>query len=127
MKRILIVDDSPVVRSVIKIFLEQMSYSFVEATSATQALQLLERERVDLAIVEAALPGASGLALLQRLRSHARTDLRELPVVLLTSDRSRDLVQRGEAAGVSAILRTPVSSAGLLSAVRALAPARAIA
>jgi two-component system chemotaxis response regulator CheY len=123
MKRILIVDDSPVIRSVIRIFLEQMRYGFVEAGNSMDALQALERERVDLAIIESAMPVTSGLALIERMRADARPEVRHLPIVLLTTDRSRETVQRAEAAGATAVLCKPLSSAGLLSLVRNLAPA----
>lgn len=121
-KTILLVDDSPVIRSVIRIYLERLPHTFEEAPDARAALDMLSRRPVDLIVADYNMPGMTGLSFLQHVRAHANARVRRLPVVLLTGEKSRDLPDRSKAAGATAFLRKPVSSTGLLALVRELLP-----
>lgn len=117
-KTILLVDDSRTHRSLLKVFLAGHEFEFLEADNGKLALDLLARERVDLAIVDLHMPELDGLALVKRLRASPRQDLRRLKVILLTGDKeSATLVEAAKAAGADDLLRKPVSSAGTLEVV----------
>jgi CheY-like chemotaxis protein len=81
-RRILVVDDDPDIVDYVRAFLEDHGYEVTTANASTSALQVLEREAVDLVIVDVLMPGRSGLDLLVTLRNDAR--FRELPIVVLT-------------------------------------------
>ncbi|HEX7638302.1 MAG TPA: response regulator transcription factor [Burkholderiaceae bacterium] len=77
--RILVVDDHAVVREGLKRMLEstEPDWCVLEAADAASALEVVRAEPLDLAIVDIAMPGISGLDLLKRLRT-LRPELRVL-------------------------------------------------
>ncbi|MFM8321489.1 MAG: response regulator [Chloroflexota bacterium] len=108
MATILTVDDYPTTLKLLYYQLRHNGYQVVTATSASEALQRLEENQIDLAILDIAMPDMDGITLLQQLRADAR--YRSLPVIMLTasgldSDRQTAAVQ-----GASAFLNKPVSS-----------------
>lgn len=79
--RILIVDDDPGQRSLLESFLRGRGYATLTAASGEEALEILEREPVDLLISDVRMPGISGLETLRR----ARRQNALLPVLLVTA------------------------------------------
>ena len=66
--KILIVEDEPEIRELLKFSLERADYDVIEAESAEAAISLLADKKPDLAVVDWMLPGMSGVALAKRLR-----------------------------------------------------------
>ena len=80
--RILIVDDEPDIRHLIGITLESSGYQTVEAGKGAEALQALERESVDLAILDIMMPDMDGWEVCRQIRSRQHT--KNLPIIILT-------------------------------------------
>jgi DNA-binding response OmpR family regulator len=80
MPAVLVVDDEPIVREVVVRYLQRDGYRTLEAADGESARTLLERERLDLVVLDLMLPGMDGLALCRWLR--ARSDV---PVIMLTA------------------------------------------
>ena len=78
---ILVIDDEPPIRKLLRVGLTTQGYAIVEAPNARTALDLLSRERVDLIILDLGLPDMRGHDLLAAIRR----DFRDLPVVVLSS------------------------------------------
>jgi len=79
--RILLVDDDAAVRDVVSAMLEAVGFEIVTAQSAEEALELLAKERIQVAVLDWTLPGMSGLELCRTIRARwAR-----LPVLFLTA------------------------------------------
>jgi two-component system chemotaxis response regulator CheY len=123
MPTILIVDDSALIRSVVKIYLKGGLFEFLEASDGQRALAVLDQVKVDLVIVDFNMPVMNGLVFLEKVRSAATTMVRTIPVIFLTGDTDPDLVERATGAGADAFLTKPVSSAVLVETVRKLLPA----
>jgi two-component system chemotaxis response regulator CheY len=119
-RTVLIVDDSPTIRSFAKIFLKQLQLEVVEAEDGAQALALVRENLPLLAIVDVNMPGMDGLTFTRELRADPRPELASLPVVLLTGDRSEQLRQQGVEAGASEFLGKPIRGADLQALVRKL-------
>ncbi|HKQ63133.1 MAG TPA: HD domain-containing phosphohydrolase [Candidatus Polarisedimenticolaceae bacterium] len=76
MKRILVVDDELSVREILAEGLEAAGYETLSAASAADALDLLQRDSVDLVLTDIEMPGQTGLDLLRRVkREHADLDV----------------------------------------------------
>jgi CheY-like chemotaxis protein/two-component sensor histidine kinase len=89
--RVLVVDDDPIVLSGTVAMLEDLGHATCEATSAEQALGVLEtEEKIDLVITDQAMPGMTGTELAERIRR----SWPELPVVIATG--YADLLGEGE-------------------------------
>ncbi|MFB7949070.1 response regulator transcription factor [Kitasatospora phosalacinea] len=81
--RILVVDDDPTVGEVVAGYLTRAGHRVDRAEDGQRGLDLAERHRPDLLVLDLMLPGLDGLEVLRRLR--ARPDRADLPVVLLTA------------------------------------------
>ena len=80
---ILVVDDNPATRQMLARRLERHSFDVTTAGSGQEALQLLERGRFDLVLLDIVMSGMNGYQVLQRVKSDAL--LRHIPVVMLSS------------------------------------------
>jgi len=83
MPTILVVEDEPAIRELLKVNLVDAGYTIEESPDAEGAQALLKRTLPDLVLLDWMLPGQSGLALARQLRADART--RELPIIMLTA------------------------------------------
>ncbi|HVA59537.1 MAG TPA: response regulator transcription factor [Mycobacteriales bacterium] len=114
--RILAVDDHPPTLEFLDIYLGRHGYDVLTAASGTEALSLLDRQGVDLVVLDLGLPDIDGLAVCRELRRRPGY----LPVLMLTA---RDTVAdelSGFAAAADDYLRKPVLPEVLLARVRAL-------
>lgn len=123
-RRILVVDDHPVNRRVIRLFLEPFECDLVEAEDGQQALEALDREAVDIVLMDVNMPVMDGLEATRRLRMDAR--FQRLPVVALTADVMVAQVRTCLDAGCDAHVAKPIDLRNLLS-VMDLCLARGVA
>lgn len=119
---ILVVDDSPTVRNIIKIYLMNLRLSILEAEDATRALQLLRLVPVSVVIADINMPGMDGITFVKEIRASKEAQLRGIPVILLTAEKGGDLRQKGAEAGANAFIQKPVSHADLTETVRQFLP-----
>jgi two-component system chemotaxis response regulator CheY len=120
---ILLVDDSATVRSLVKVFLMGHDFTYIEASGAEHALEILRSRVPDIIIADINMPGIDGLSFLRRLRQDARREVQILPVILLTSEKGADVRERAFDAGANEFVRKPVSSSDLQQAIQRLLPA----
>ena len=80
MATVLVVDDEPIVREVVVRYLEREGYATLETGNGNDARALVERESLDLVVLDVMLPGTDGLELCRWIRARS-----ELPVILLTA------------------------------------------
>ncbi|GLW55720.1 DNA-binding response regulator [Kitasatospora phosalacinea] len=84
--RVLVVDDDPTVGEVVAGYLTRAGHLVERAEDGQRGLDLAERHRPDLLVLDLMLPGLDGLEVLRRLRARPdRADRADLPVVLLTA------------------------------------------
>jgi two-component system, chemotaxis family, chemotaxis protein CheY len=124
MPTILLIDDSPTIRTIIKIYLMGRSFEFLEAEGGERGLQIARLVPVNLAIADINMPGMDGLQFVKALRHDEKEVLRTLPVILLTGEKSEEIKAKGLEAGANAFIQKPVSSARLLEVVDQFLPAR---
>lgn len=116
--RIIVVDDDSINLNILSKMLESEQYEVSTATSAQQALSILERKAVDLVISDVMMPHVSGYELTRIIRE--RFSVLELPVLLLTArNRSQDIVT-GFQAGANDYVKKPVDAWDLKARVKAL-------
>ena len=121
MKTILLVDDSRVTREVLKVYLVAEDIAVVDAADGAEALAKVRASRPDLVVADFRMPKLDGCGLCEALRADLRT--RDVPVLILTSDRDADTARRCRAAGAREVLQKPIQPQPLLDAVyRHIAP-----
>ena len=118
---ILICDDEPSLRELMRISLPA-EYSFVEASHAAEAIELVERVQPDLVLLDVMLPGASGLTVLESLRSGNGS--RDTPVLVISAFSAESDQRAALSAGASGFLRKPFDPEELKTLVEDLLGAR---
>jgi two-component system chemotaxis sensor kinase CheA len=101
-RRVLVVDDSVMTRTLERTILESAGYTVYVAADSAHALELLNETTVDAIVSDVEMPGMSGLELTAAIRQDERW--RHLPIVLVTSLDSPEHVERGAAAGADAYI-----------------------
>jgi two-component system, NarL family, invasion response regulator UvrY len=121
-RRVLIVDDHPIVRDGLKQVLARAGNIGVagEADNAEDALAEVRREDWDLVVLDMSLPGRSGLDLLRDLRRVRPA----LPVLVLSVHPEDELAVRAIRAGASGYLRKDCSATDLVSAIEVILDGR---
>jgi len=104
---VLVVDDEPDVREVLRLVLERQGARVATAGSVGEAVLSFEAERPDLVVSDIGMPGADGYALMDRLRSRT-AEGRPVPAVALTAYASPEDAARVRASGFRAHLAKPV-------------------
>jgi two-component system chemotaxis sensor kinase CheA len=112
----MVVDDSIVTRMLEKSILEAAGYTVHVAADGVEAIRALQMTPVDLVVSDVNMPNMDGLVLTQQIR--ADTQLRHVPIILVTSLDSPDDQVRGMEAGADAyIVKSSFSQEGLLETV----------
>jgi two-component system, chemotaxis family, sensor kinase CheA len=101
-RRVLIVDDSVMTRTLERTILEGAGYSVTVAADGVQALELLSESDFDVIVSDIEMPRMDGLELTLAVRDDERW--RHLPIVLVTSLDAPEHVERGAAAGADAYI-----------------------
>jgi len=101
---ILVVDDEPPLRELVRVSLGD-GYQFDEAADIEAAWEKAHERRPDLVVLDIMLPGGSGLDLLKRFREDA--SLADVPVVVLSAWQTGEDEQAARAAGADAFMPKP--------------------
>ena len=121
--RVLVLDDEEALVKLATETLVELGYSAVGFTSSAKALEtfLEHPEQFDAVITDESMPGTSGSELIRKMRTLRPT----LPTLLMSGYLSTAVVERAREAGVSEVLKKPLSAGQLGTALeRALLPAR---
>ena len=118
--RVLVVDDQPDERDLVRAILQSLGASVTTAESADAALQFMRTTTHDVVISDLAMPGKDGYELL----SHLRREFPNVPVMALTAHARADDQERALSAGFQLYLSKPVEPARLARAVAFLLPNR---
>ncbi|MBS4196990.1 response regulator transcription factor [Lederbergia citri] len=112
---ILIVDDDPHIRELLRLYLQNERFAVVEAADGTEASKLLETEQINLAIVDVMMPGKNGWELCEEIRKYY-----DIPVILLTARGEMEDKAKGFLSGTDDYVLKPFEPEELLFRIRAL-------
>jgi len=118
--RILIVEDSPTMRSLLTSSLEELegAVKIVEVASGFEALRHLPRERFDLIVTDINMPDINGLELVSFVKSNAA--YRDIPLVIVSTEGSERDRDKGIGLGADAYLVKPFEPEALRDIARRL-------
>jgi type II secretory ATPase GspE/PulE/Tfp pilus assembly ATPase PilB-like protein/CheY-like chemotaxis protein len=116
--RVLVVEDSPTIVSVIRYFLELEGFEVLVAENGLLGLEMAFRERPDVIVSDVNMPGMGGVAMVKALRGDARTS--QVRIIMLTSESSVESETEGLAAGADDYILKPVEPRRLAARVKAL-------
>jgi response regulator RpfG family c-di-GMP phosphodiesterase len=116
--RILLVDDDPALRTLLKTTFEVADVAVVEAEDAAAARRKIRSARPDVIVLDVNMPGTTGLELCAELKPAPAT--RDIPIVLLTGSEG-GTEAAAKKAGANAFVRKPFSPLELLAVAERLA------
>ncbi len=114
MGNILIVEDDPSVRKLVRVNLAKRGYSVSEAEDSHQAMAIFQSVPVDLVLLDLVLPGLSGVDICVWMRARS-----EVPIIVLSARLEENLKVAALDAGADDYVTKPFSSEELLARVRA--------
>jgi response regulator RpfG family c-di-GMP phosphodiesterase len=116
--RILLVDDDPALRTLLRTTFEVADVDVTEAESADAARKRIRAERPDVIVLDVNMPGTTGLELCAELKADPAT--RDIPIILLTGSTGGTSAS-AKRAGADAFVRKPFSPLELLAVAERLA------
>lgn len=112
---IMLVDDEPVYRDVLKISLESAGFEAECSASGAEVLAKISLLRPALVLMDHAMPGMSGIDTTRAIK--AAPGIQDIPVIMLTGNRSEQLVKEAMAAGACDYIVKPADRATLLKKI----------
>ena len=115
--KILIADDEPVNRAVLENYLKG-KYKTVSARNGKEVLEMLDKERFDLLLLDVMMPGMSGYEVCKEIRKEK--SIFELPVLMLTAKTQNKDILEGFASGANDYLTKPFDKQELFARINTL-------
>jgi type IV pilus assembly protein PilB len=116
--RVLVTDDEPITRMLVKLLLEKDNYEVLEAGNGQQAVEIALRERPDLLLIDLNMPEMDGYAAIGRLRRELT--LATMPIMVLTAEEGPGVERRVLELGADDYILKPFEPTVLLSRVQAV-------
>ena len=116
--RILIADDDPKIRTLLKLMLEKQDYEVIEAKDGQEVLDSIPELKPDLVILDVQMPRLDGFTTCDRIKSDPKTRL--LPVIILTTLSDDDQKIKGVTRGADDYVGKPFNPTILAARVQAL-------
>ena len=110
MKKILVVEDDSSIHSILEIILKQEGYDVINAYSGTEAMLVLEKENIDLIILDLMLPGLNGEEIIKNVNYK--------PIIVLSAKASKDDKVNCLLSGANDYITKPFDKDELLARVR---------
>ena len=115
MSKILMVDDDPHIRELVRVFLRREGFEVIEAADGMEALSKLDSVKVDLAVIDIMMPNLDGWELCRELRAAY-----DLPILMLTAKGETSQKLKGFQLGTDDYLVKPFEPLELVARVHAL-------
>jgi len=122
--RILVADDDPFIRRLVLFTLQKRGYEILEASDGAAALDLVRREKPDLAVLDVLMPAMNGLDVTRTLAQDPATS--HIPILILSASAQQSEIETGLASGATAYLIKPFEPKVLGERVAAILEKRGV-
>ena len=123
MNKILIVDDSELIRNQLATLLAQNAYEVIEAVDGVDGYNAAREHNPDLVITDLNMPNANGLELIGHLRENER--FKDIDIVMLTTETGASLRKQGVALKIRGWINKPIKDDLILKLLEKLLKKRA--
>jgi len=117
-KTVLIVDDEPAIRDMLKVALEMADFRCLEAKNAYEAQVTITDFSPDLVLLDWMMPEVTGIELLRRWRRHPET--KDIPVIMLTAKAEEENLVKGLDTGADDYISKPFSPRELVARIKTI-------
>jgi len=115
--KILIADDSEKLLSALRIQLEAYGFEVRTCTDSYSALAQAQQFRPDVMVLDIRMPAGDGFSVRERMSK--LPEVRDIPIIFVTGERSSDLELKAAQMGARGVIHKPISLSSLLQAIRA--------
>ncbi len=113
--KVLVVDDEVHIRELIKFYLNKEGYEIREANNGQEALEIIENEYIDLAIVDIMMPIMDGYEFVEKMK-----EVRDIPAIMLTAKGTSEDKLKGFDLGVDDYVVKPFDASELMARVKTI-------
>lgn len=103
---VLVVDDEPMTRKLLRLMLTRANYEVLEAADGREALDMVAHHNPDAVLLDVMMPGMNGYAVCMRLRSQAKTA--QLPIIMLSARGDNEGIRRALEVGATQFMNKPI-------------------
>jgi DNA-binding response OmpR family regulator len=114
-KKILVIDDEPLVVEVLKIRLEMNNYEVITASDGVDGIESAIREKPDVIILDIIMPALDGYQVCRKLKENRKTNA--IPVIMLTALGQSAEKEKGYSSGAYAYIFKPFDDEELLNSI----------
>lgn len=119
-KKILIIDDNKDIRDLMRMILEKSSFIVFESEDGTSGLTSARENKPDLILLDVMMPGLSGFDVLEQIRVEKNSQLREVPIMMITAKSQSEDVDRALELGATGYIVKPFRQAKFIEKVNLL-------
>lgn len=112
-KKVLIVDDSDFMRMILKDILTKSGHTVLEADNGRLAVKVLEKEKIDLCILDIMMPEMNGIETLKQILAN----IQDLPVIMLSALCTENVVREALRIGAKAFVAKPFQPDSIIKRV----------
>ncbi|MCB1158046.1 MAG: response regulator [Leptospiraceae bacterium] len=113
MKKVLIVDDAPMVLKILDMALSMEGYEVTKAGNGNEALDRIKEQKFDVGIFDVNMPGMTGIELIPKALSLPNG--KDMQIVMLTTESSQEMQKQARDAGASAWIIKPFKNDDLIN------------
>ena len=113
--KIMVVDDEMHIRELVRFYLDKAGFDTIEAANAEEALDIVENQYIDLAVVDIMMPGMDGFELVESMK-----EFKDVPCIMLTAKGESKDKLRGFSSGVDDYVVKPFDPNELMARVKAI-------
>lgn len=117
-KTVLIVDDSPVERHILKGISKGLGFEIVEADSGENGIKRAEEHRPDLILMDVVMPGMNGFQATRQINQNE--ELKHIPIIMCTSKSALTDKVWGQRQGAKAYIVKPINPDELIAEIKKL-------
>ncbi len=115
MVKLLIVDDDPYIRELIRVYLHKAGFQLFEASDGVVAMEVITQEQIDLVVLDIMMPNMDGFVFCQQLRA-----ISDIPILMITAKSEVTHKMRGFKLGADDYLVKPFDPLELVARVKAI-------
>ena len=118
--RILVVDDEQEIADLLELYLISDGYQVIKSEDALEGLAIMEREKIDLVLLDIMMPKIDGYTATRVIRSTNRQDAKAIPIIAMTAHVFDEDVKQCLEAGMNAHLPKPLQMEKVVSTIARL-------
>ena len=117
-KRVLVVDDDPVVRLLVNEFLSSQGYEVQAVESGSECMDTLSQTKPDVIVLDLLMPEMNGIEVLKKIRGNP--DTAKLPIVMMSSDFDTEAITNSYHVNADGYVQKPFGMRDILSALKSV-------